>query len=326
MSRYKLMDFEVLLKKAATLLFSYFVLACLYIVLSSRTQMFSENKLNVLILGILAMILGATLFTPLKKLFPPLFDRFFYNRAYNYRKTLLFISKELNRERNLDKLSQSLLDLITNALSLKSLALFLPERRRQPDLHRPQLKGNLPSLPQPSLSTHRFTAICKEKEYISFDSLAERRELYRGARCWCRGGSRISFRSRSRGSSSAVWAWARKSDNSFLNSEDWDLLTTISSPVALAIENASLYQQASVRALELERLKDYSENIIESLTVGVAVLDQNGRVIGWNRVLEEYLFPGQGPGPRPEPPADPRAPEFPGLLSQRHSAGFPPSE
>jgi PAS domain S-box-containing protein len=57
--------------------------------------------------------------------------------------------------------------------------------------------------------------------------------------------------------------------------------------VALALENAYLYNQASIKAQELERLKDYSENIIESLTVGVAVLDQKGRIIGWNRVLEE---------------------------------------
>jgi len=39
--------------------------------------------------------------------------------------------------------------------------------------------------------------------------------------------------------------------------------------------------------MELERLKDYSENIIESLTVGVAVLDQKGKIIGWNRIMEE---------------------------------------
>ena len=80
---------------------------------------------------------------------------------------------------------------------------------------------------------------------------------------------------------------SKKVDNTFLTSEDWELLRTISSPVALALENAYLYNQASERALELGRLKDYSENIIESLTVGVAVLDQNGVVIGWNRVLEE---------------------------------------
>jgi PAS domain S-box-containing protein len=79
----------------------------------------------------------------------------------------------------------------------------------------------------------------------------------------------------------------KKTDNTFLTSEDWELLRTVSSPVALALENAYLYNQASQKALELERLKDYSENIIESLTVGVAVLDPKGKIIGWNRVLEE---------------------------------------
>ena len=79
----------------------------------------------------------------------------------------------------------------------------------------------------------------------------------------------------------------KKADNTFLGGEDWELLSTISSPVTLALENAYLYNQASLRATELERLKDYSENIIESLTMGVAVIDQKGKIIGWNRVLEE---------------------------------------
>jgi PAS domain S-box-containing protein len=82
----------------------------------------------------------------------------------------------------------------------------------------------------------------------------------------------------------------KKMDNTFLTSEDWELLTAISSPVALALENAFLYNQAHSRALELERLKNYSENIIESLTVGVAVIDRNGKIMGWNRVLEETFL------------------------------------
>ena len=61
----------------------------------------------------------------------------------------------------------------------------------------------------------------------------------------------------------------KKKDNTFLSSEDWELLRTISPSVALALENAYLYDQVNLRAHELERLKDYSENIIESLTVGM---------------------------------------------------------
>ncbi|MGZ5425048.1 MAG: two-component system sensor histidine kinase NtrB, partial [Candidatus Aminicenantales bacterium] len=40
---------------------------------------------------------------------------------------------------------------------------------------------------------------------------------------------------------------------------------------------------------EMQRLKDYSEDIIESLTVGVSVIDETGLVIGWNRVLEDQV-------------------------------------
>ncbi len=81
----------------------------------------------------------------------------------------------------------------------------------------------------------------------------------------------------------------KKQDGSFLSREDWELLTTVSGSAALALENAYLYNQESVRTMEMQRLKDYSENIIESLTVGVAVVDRSGTVIGWNRVLQDWL-------------------------------------
>jgi len=293
-SRYRLMDFEVLLKKAATLIFSYFVLACLYLVLSSRTPAFSENKLNVFILGILAMVLGATVFTPLKKLISSLFDRFFYSRSYKYRQTLLIISKELSRERSLQKLSQSLLDLISQALSLDRLALFLPEKADSRIFALTSFKGDPQAMPHSITFEPGLYGFLRDKEYAALDSLAERRQLYKGNEELVSLGFVHFLPLKVETNLIGCLGMGKKLDNSFLNSEDWDLLTTISSPVALAIENASLYQQASVRTLELERLKDYSENIIESLTVGVAVLDQQGEIIGWNRVLEGIFSLAKG--------------------------------
>jgi PAS domain S-box-containing protein len=139
-----------------------------------------------------------------------------------------------------------------------------------------------------------FYGHLQEKEYIAVDSLAERRELYKGNEELVSRGFVHFLPLKVEKNLIGCLGMGKKIDNSFLNSEDWDLLTTISSPVALAIENASLYQQASVRALELERLKDYSENIIESLTVGVAVLNQKGEIIGWNRVLEGIFSLAKG--------------------------------
>jgi len=286
-SRYKLMDFEVLLKKAFTLISSYVVIAIVYFVVSSQTKVFSENRLNALILGILAIVLGATLFSPLKKLFQSILDRAFYKRSYKYRKTLLSISKELSRERNLHKLSQGLLELIANALSLKSIALLLPVDNEANTFYILKSKGKLPiSNTKITLDQNLYQNL-KTKEFLSFYSVSERKELQIEFKQLSAFGFFHFMPLRVEDKLIGCLGMGKKVDNTFLNSEDWELLRTISSPVALALENAYLYNQANKRAFELKRLKEYSENIIESLTVGVAVLDQKGKITGWNRVLED---------------------------------------
>ncbi len=140
-SRYKLMDFEILLKKAVTLIISFFVISLVYYVVSSQTRIFSEYRLNAIILGILAITLGAALFGPLKKLVQTLLDRAIYRRSYEYRKTLLLISREISRERNLQNLSTALLDSIANALSLRTIALYLADEAAPLDVPAPPEPG-----------------------------------------------------------------------------------------------------------------------------------------------------------------------------------------
>ncbi len=288
-SRHRLMDFEVLLKKAFTLISSYVVIGIVYFVVSSQTAIFSENKLNAIVLGILAIVLGATLFSPLKGLFQSLLDRAFYRRSYKYRKTLLSISKELSRERNLQKLSHSILELIANALSLKSIALLLPIDYEDNSFFILKSKGKLPiSNSKITLDPHLYQDL-KRMEYLSFYTMSEKKEHQRNYRQLSAFGFFHLMPLKVEDKLIGCLGMGKKLDNTFLTSEDWELLSTISSPVALALENAYLYNQANHRALELERLKDYSENIIESLTVGVAVLDQKGRIIGWNRILEQIF-------------------------------------
>jgi len=131
-SRYRLMDFEVLVKKGLTLIISFALIALVYFLVSSQTQLFSENRLNAILLGLLAIILGATLFTPLSEMVQTLVDRVIYRRSYEYRRTLLLISSQLNRERDLHRLASYLVETISKALSLKNLGLFLA-REEQPD-------------------------------------------------------------------------------------------------------------------------------------------------------------------------------------------------
>src|SRR5262249_31023397 len=85
----------------------------------------------------------------------------------------------------------------------------------------------------------------------------------------------------------AVVALGRTSDGALLSSEDAGLLRAISGYVAVAIENALLLEDQAQRSEELARMKEFSENIIESINVGVLVVNLAGRITNWNTALEE---------------------------------------
>lgn len=287
-SNYKLVNLELVLKKAAPLVFSYVVIAILYFFVSSQTDILPENRLRALILGILAIILGATLFSPLKSIIQAGLDRIIYRTSYKYRKTLLSISQEISRERNLQKLSESILELIANALSLEYIALLLPLDTEN-NFYILKSMGNASSIfNQISFDPELYEHL-KEQEFLSILSFPDRKDLQQKFRELSVFGLFHFLPLKVEDKLIGCLGMGTKKDGAFLNAEDWELMRTISTPVALALENAYLYDQATIRALELERLKDYSQNIIESLTVGVAVLDEAGKIIGWNRVLEDIF-------------------------------------
>jgi PAS domain S-box-containing protein len=59
--------------------------------------------------------------------------------------------------------------------------------------------------------------------------------------------------------------------------------------VAVALDNAQLYTSLEQKASEIVRLKDFSENIVESLNVGVLAVDLLGVVESWNTRMEQLF-------------------------------------
>ena len=94
------------------------------------------------------------------------------------------------------------------------------------------------------------------------------------------------FPCRVKGEVIAVLGVGRKDGLDPLNSEEVDTLKTLAAQAATAIMNGQLYQSLAEKADELRGLKDYNENILESLDSGIVVLDLEGRVVRWNRAME----------------------------------------
>ena len=84
-------------------------------------------------------------------------------------------------------------------------------------------------------------------------------------------------------------ALGRKDTDEPFNSEDLALLTAVAGQVATAIENGRLYRQLHLKAEELGRMREFNENILESLDDGLVVFDADERIVRWNRALEDVL-------------------------------------
>ena len=84
----------------------------------------------------------------------------------------------------------------------------------------------------------------------------------------------------------AVLGLGKTSEGDFLSSEDVQLLETLAGYIGIAMQNARLYKSLEEKAGQYERLKEFNENIVESISVGVMAVDLEDRIESWNSQME----------------------------------------
>src|SRR6202030_3082822 len=92
----------------------------------------------------------------------------------------------------------------------------------------------------------------------------------------------------------AVIGLGRTDDGDFLSSEDMELLESLAGYIGIAIQNAQLYRRLEQKIQDFERLRDFNENIVESINIGVFAVDLEDRIESWNAQMEVmYALPRQ---------------------------------
>jgi PAS domain S-box-containing protein len=284
--RYRLMDVEVILKRLLVYTAVIAAIAAIYVVIlrSSVGSVVQDEDQHRWLIAFLATVIVVLLARPVKEAVQSTIDRAFYRDRYDYRRALVAFARDLNGDLDLNRLSDRLVSRVHETFVVDRMALMVVSESGGFDLLRavgfdvvpPRLHplsgiggrlatGHVVRLDDP-LAAGRFTA--------------EEVEVWRDAGIYylvpCLSNETVN----------AVFALGRRSTGEPLTSEDLGLLSAVAAQAATAIENGRLYRQLHVKASELDRLRTFNENILESLDDGLMVVGLDDRVIRWNQALE----------------------------------------
>jgi two-component system, NtrC family, sensor kinase len=288
--RYRLMDVDIIFKRGLAYTFATAGVVAIYFAsIAVIGELFHTKWPTGPAGGVIAIVVAAFLFQPIRDRVQTRLDHFFYRDRLNYRRTLIEFGRALTNEVRLEPLLGSVLDRVSQTLLVDRLAVFLedPARPGQYVLSRSMgvsttgpldlsfLDPNRPALASGCLFFESARTALNESEPVRHT--LEELDLNYFIAC------------RFREHTVAVLGLGKTVDGDYLSTDDLELLSTIAGYVAIAIENARLYQSLEQKAMQIERLKDFSENIVESLKIGVLTLDLDDRVESWNTHLEDLL-------------------------------------
>ena len=289
--RYRLMDVEVIIKRGLVYAAAVAAIAAMYAVLQklAREALLGGNDTHNSVIALLATLVVVLLSRPVKNAIQTGLDRVYYRDRYDYRRALVGFARDLNSDLDLSRLSERLVHRVMETLVVDRMALLLAPACSGRDgefvtIAHIGFAGAPPALPRASEVGARLTA---GHTLTLDDPLAHVRLDSRDVDFWREAGIHYFVPCVSKEGTIAVMALGRKASAEPLSSEDMALLAAVAAQAATALENGRLYRQLRVKADELERLREFSENILESLNDGLAVVDRDDRIIRWNRRLEE---------------------------------------
>ncbi len=287
--RYRLRDVEVIIKRGLTYTAFLSAAVVLYLALLKlvRFSFASDQDPHNWVVAALATLVIVLLARPVKDAMQDALDRAFYRDRYDYRRALVGFARDLNSDLDVVRLGQRLVTRVVETLVVERMALMLADERSGDfgSIGDFGFTDAVPRLARQSSLVARLDAghtVALDDPIAAALFVAEEVEFWRDA------GIYYFVPCVFEGGAIAVLALGRKGTDEPFNSEDLALLTAVAGQVATAIENGRLYRQLHLKAEELGRMREFNENILESLDDGLVVFDVDERIVRWNRALERF--------------------------------------
>src|SRR5512139_2434215 len=127
--RYRLMDVQVIIKRALVWSAAVAAITAIYAVLlrvAGAVFLEDSHRLNSVI-AMLATLVVVLLARPVKDAIQATFDRAFYRDRYDYRRALVGFARDLNTDLDLSRLSERLIARVTETLLVDRMTLMLSD-------------------------------------------------------------------------------------------------------------------------------------------------------------------------------------------------------
>lgn len=283
--RYRLMDVDLIFKRGmAYTLAAAFIAGVYFAAVAIAAEIVHARIPNAGPYGLVAaMVVTALLFDPMKNWFQEKLDRFFYRKRYDYRRTLIEFGRELSAQVDIDRMMSSVIDRLSRTLLVARMAIFLADDNRSFVLAKSFGISDTSALDLSFLALQRT----EDAGHVFFDNTHQVvRETPGAQQTIARLDLNYFIPCAVQGKTIAVLGLGKTSEGDFLSSEDVELLETLAGYIGIAIQNARLYASLEQKVIEYERLKDFNENIVESISVGVMAIDLEDRIEFWNSQME----------------------------------------
>jgi sigma-B regulation protein RsbU (phosphoserine phosphatase) len=246
--KYRLMDTQFIIKRSIIYGIITTTIALIYFILvfgagTLLRGIFGQNESQAL--TVVALIIIAFVFDPLKRRVQDWVDRVFYRERYSYHKALLDFSKKLPLQLNVSQIVGSVINTISSTMHINNIAgVLLDESNGSSCFTR--------NIPEELCQYERvpggiISLLNEKKEPINASALVDERYLYNISDYEIdkikRSGVQLIVPMIAKNNVIGFINTGPKLSEKIYSNEDIELLTTVAGQAAIAIENARLYEK-----------------------------------------------------------------------------------
>ena len=282
--KYHLFDITIVIKKTAIYALLTGSVTAFYIISVLLAERLFRGVVGyqTFLPAVLAALIVAFVFLPLRDKVQEFVDRVFYRKKYEYQKVLKETGRELARVLSLSELLSMILRRITESVGIERASIWLKEG----DCYTVGSEIGLAEA-QSEVVLRKDSSliewIVRREEVIIREELERLRStpVVREVDDMLKKvGAEIAIPISREKELTGIIFLGNKQSGDIFTQEDIDLFLTLANQASVAIDNAKLYTR-------MEEAKIYQENILRNLTGGVITIDERGKVVIFNEKAQE---------------------------------------